>query len=306
MERSYCSGRRHRVVVVRLPTVLSQLSRPARRTLDHQRSPWTSLWRQPVSMAMRMPWPVFFLAMTLIYLAEVLVFALGFQLDPGHVEADGVMGVPDGGIFALQNLFSASFQSARVSSPYTLGLAAGQRMVAILTTAMVTGLFFLRFTQVDSPLRFSRHLCLSGWPDGHLSCRFVTADPSYWLKVTYAMVLFVDEEIEPGVCQRRIHPLPLLNAATPQLHLTAVLSHRLTPESPLLQLGLDAIARASGAVMVLVEGSDEVTGSSLLQVHHYRLEDILRGRTFADLVSADSQGRRRVDFGALDRTVPIG
>jgi inward rectifier potassium channel len=116
----------------------------------------------------------------------------------------------------------------------------------------------------------------------------------------------VDEEVEPGVCQRRIHPLTLLNAATPQLHLTAVLSHRLTPDSPMVQLGLDAIARASGAVMVLVEGSDEVTGSSLLQVHHYRLEDILHGRTFADLVSEDSQGRRRVDFGALDRTRPIG
>ena len=257
-------------------------------------------------MAMRMPWPVFFLAMTLIYLAEVLIFALAFQLDAGHVEADGAMGLPASGIFALQNLFSASFQSARVSSPYTLGLAATQRIVGILTTAMVTGLFFLRFTQVDSPLRFSRQLCLSGWPDGHLSCRFITADPSYWLKVTYSMVLFVDEEVEPGVCQRRIHPLTLLNAATPQLHLTAVLSHRLTPDSPMVQLGLDAIARASGAVMVLVEGSDEVTGSSLLQVHHYRLEDILHGRTFADLVSEDSQGRRRVDFGALDRTRPIG
>jgi inward rectifier potassium channel len=58
--------------------------------------------------------------------------------------------------------------------------------------------------------------------------------------------------------------------------------------------------------MVLVEGSDPVTESSLLQVDHDRLEDILRGRTFADLVSEDSQGRRRVDFGALDRTRPIG
>jgi len=290
---------------VRLSTVLNQLSRPARRTLDHQRSPWTSLWRQPVSMAMRMPWPVFFLAMTLIYLAEVLIFALAFQLDAGHVEADGAMGLPASGIFALQNLFSASFQSARVNSPYTLGQAAGQRIVGILTTAMVTGLFFLRFTQVDSPLRFSRQLCLSCWPGGHLSCRFVTADPSYWLKVSYTMALLVDEELEPGLWQRRVHPLPLLNPSTPQLHVTAVLTHPLTPESPLVQLGLDAIARASGALMVLVEGSDEVTGSSLLQVHHYRIEDILQGRTFADLVSIDSRGRRLVTLEALDRTVPI-
>jgi hypothetical protein len=36
------------------------------------------------------------------------------------------------------------------------------------------------------------------------------------------------------------------------------------------------------------------------------LEDILRGRTCADLVSEDSQARRRVAIAALDRTRPIG
>jgi hypothetical protein len=57
--------------------------------------------------------------------------------------------------------------------------------------------------------------------------------------------------------------------------------------------------------MVLVEGSDEVTGSSLLQVHHYRMEDIVEGHRFADLVSIDSRGRRLVNLEALHRTVPI-
>lgn len=88
-----------------------------------------------------------------------------------------------------------------------------QRIAGLLTNAMVTGLFFLRFTKVDAPLRFSRNLCLSCSPGGHLSCRFVTGDPTYWLRVSYSMVLSLDEEIEPGVVQRRLHSLPLL-----QLH----------------------------------------------------------------------------------------
>ena len=256
-------------------------------------------------MAMRMPWPLFFMAMTGIYLVEVLVFALAFQLDHRHLEGGGAMGIPVSLVFALQNLFSASFQSVEVTSPYSLGLAGGQRIVGLLTNAMVTGLFFLRFTQVDAPLRFSRHLCLSSWPDGHRSCRFVTRDPSYWLKVSYAMVLFLDEEVEPGVWQRRVHPLALLNTTTPQLHVTAVLSHRLTPASPLVQLGLAAIRAAGGALMVLVEGTDEVTGSPLLQIHHYRIEDILEGQRFTDLVSIEGSGRRLVDLDALDRTQPL-
>lgn len=256
-------------------------------------------------MAMRMPWPLFFLAMAGLYVAEVLVFSLAFQMDRSHLEGGGAMGISPSLVFSLQNLFSASFQAARVTSPYSLGVAALQRIVGILTNAMVTGLFFLRFTQVDAPLRFSRHLCQSSWPDGHLSCRFVTGDPTYWLKVSYSMVLFLDEEIEPGIVQRRVHSLPLLNATTPQLHVTAVLSHPLTPDSPLVQHGLEGIRRASGALMVMVEGTDEVTGSPLLQIHHYRMDDILEGQVFADLVTEDATGRRHVDLDGLNRTRPI-
>jgi inward rectifier potassium channel len=288
-----------------LQSILRSISGRHRLALGHQRTPWTSLWRQPVSMAMRMPWPLFFLAMAGLYIVEVLIFAVVFQLDRSHLESDGVMGLSPSVVFSLQNLFSASFQTVRVASAYSLGVAALQRIIGILTNAMVTGLFFLRFTQVDAPLRFSRHLCLSSWPDGHLSCRFVTWDATYWLKVAYSMVLFLDEVIEPGIVQRRVHSLPLLNATTPQLHVTAVLSHPLTPESPLVQHGLEGIRRASGALMVMVEGTDEVTGSPLLQVHHYRINDIRQGQVFADLVSEDATGRRQVDLDGLNRTRPM-
>jgi hypothetical protein len=108
---------------------------------------------------------------------------------------------------------------------------------------MVTGLLLLRFTKGDATLRFSSNLCLSFSPGGHLSCRFVTGDHTYWLRVTSSMVLFMDEEIEPGVVQRRLHSLPLLNSSTPQLHGTAVLSHVLSAESPLVRFGLEAIQR---------------------------------------------------------------
>lgn len=184
-------------------------------SLGYQQSPWQRLWRQPVSMVMRMPWPLFFLAMTGVFLAELVVFTLAFQLDAGHLEAMGAMGLPASLVFALQNQFGASFRAAELTSGYLLAVAGLERLVALFTNAMVTGLFFLRFTRVDAPLTFSRALCLSSWSGGHLSCRFVTRDPSHWLKVSYGMFLFRDEEIEPGVVQRRVETLPVLNGQTP-------------------------------------------------------------------------------------------
>lgn len=90
----------------------------------------------------------------------------------------------------------------------------------------------------------------------------------------------MDEEIEPGVVQRRLHSLPLLNSSTLQLNVTAGLSHVLSGESPLVRFGLEAIQRASGAS--------------------------LEGQVFADLVSEDANGLRRVNLDALRSTRAIG
>jgi hypothetical protein len=178
------------------------------------------------------------------------------------------MGLSSSVVFSLQNLFSASFQPAKVTSIYILDLSALQRIADLLTNAMATGLFFLRFTKVDAPHRFSRNLCLRFSPGGHLSCRFVTGTPTYWLRVSYSMVLFLVVAMEPGVVHRHLHSLALLISSTPQLHVTAVFSLPLSLESIFVRHGMEAIRRASGAILVLVEGTDEVTGSPLLQSHH--------------------------------------
>jgi hypothetical protein len=55
----------------------------------------------------------------------------------------------------------------------------------------------------------------------------------------------------------------------------------------------------------MVEGTDEITGSPLLQVQHYGLDDLRFDHAFADLVREDAAGRRSVDPAALDRLVPL-
>ena len=59
---------------------------------DHQHTPWLELWRQPLAMLIRMPWPVFVIAMALIYVLEVLLFALVLQTDHRSL-----MGTPPSG-----------------------------------------------------------------------------------------------------------------------------------------------------------------------------------------------------------------
>jgi hypothetical protein len=175
----------------------------------------------------------------------------------------------------------------------------------LITLSTLTAVVFSRLSSNEAPLVFSRHLCVSSLDRGHLFCRFVTADPSQWLNVSYTLSLIYDDEPEPGLWQRRVVPLATLNSGTPQLSQTATLSHGLDESSPIAQIGLDGLIRRNAVIVPLVEGVDEVTGSGLLQTHLYSVKDILVGYRFADLVSAGKDGRRRVNIQMLNSVHPI-
>ncbi len=271
----------------------------------NQRTPWFLLLREPVAAMVRMPWWLFVLVMGLIYVGEILFFALLLWPDSHHLTGMVPMGINRTVAFSFQNFLSASFGSISVDSPYTHFVAVTELIAGLVTTSSVTAIIFLKLSSNETPLIFSNKICISNLDNGHLFCRFVTADPSSWLNVNYSLTLILDEEIEPGLWQRRLHPLTLLNAGTPQLSQTATLTHPITPSSPLHALGLDGLSQRHAVLMPLVEGVDEVTGAGLLQTHLYRFNDLHVGERFADLVSTGASGKPRVNLKRLNHTVAV-
>jgi hypothetical protein len=267
---------------------------------DHQHTPWYELWRQPLAMLIRMPWWLFFPVMILIYLAVILAFAIVLSFDRRHLLGEAPMGIPRPLVFASESFFANGFSSVTPDSLFTYAIGVLSLIAGLITLSTLTAIVFARLSSNETPLRFSRHLCISSMDNGHLFCRFVTADPSQWLNVSYGLSLIYDDQVEPELWQRRIVPLELLNSVTPQLSQTATLTHPLTASSPIVRYGLNELARRNAVIMPLVEGVDESTGSGLLQTYLYKAGDIQLGRRFADLVSADHSGQRRINLRRLN------
>jgi hypothetical protein len=116
--------------------------------------------------------------------------------------------------------------------------------------------------------------------------------------------LIFDDELEPGLWQRRIVPLVTLNTGTPQLSQAATLTHELDESSPIIRMGLDGLLQRNAVIMPLVEGIDETTGSGLVQTHLYSTKDIMLGYRYGGLVSTDKKGQRRVNMQKLNNIVP--
>jgi inward rectifier potassium channel len=255
-------------------------------------------------MVVRMPWPLFLLTMVALFLLEMSLFGLLFQLDATGIGGAESIHLPKAMVYSLQTLLGASFGSFTPTSTYVLSLSALECLAGILTAAVTTALFLVRLLQTEAPLIFSKQLCLSSLPNGNLFCRFVTHDPSSWLNVRYSLSLFLDVELEADIWQRKILQLQLLNPETPQLSLTATITHPIDEESPFRRYSMEQLRRGKALLVYLVEGTDEITGSPLLQIQSYGCDDISIDRKFTDLVGVGRKGERRVFFERLDQITP--
>lgn len=272
---------------------------------DHQRTPWHELWRQPLAAMIRMPWWLFFATMVGIYISEILIFGLILGLDAKHIIGDPPMGIPKAFAFAIEAFLNTGLNGLAPDSRFTYSVAVLDLITGLITLSTLTAVVFSRLSSNEMPLIFSRHLCVSSLNNGHLFCRFVTNDRSQWLNVNYTLSLIYDDEPEPGLWQRRIVPLEMLNTGTPQLSQTATLTHNLNTSSPINDIGMDGLIQRNAVIMSMVEGIDETTGSGLVQTHLYSIKDIMLGYRFGDLVSSDKNGRRRINIQRLNNVMPI-
>lgn len=252
-----------------------------------------------------MPWPLFFVAMGLIYLAELLLFSTILWPDRQHLMGEPPMGLPRTFVFAASAFFANSFNQITPDSLFTYGVGMVDMISGLITLSTVTAVVFARLSRNEAPLRFSRSICLSSMEDGgHLACRFITRDPSQWLNVSYSLSLIFDDEIEAGVWQRRVVPLELINTGTPQLSQTATLIHSLSAASPFRRLSLEELRQRHAVIIPLVQGIDENTGNVLLQTHLYRMDDLQLQHRFCELISTDATGVRQVHLDRLNGLVP--
>lgn len=67
----------------------------------------------------------------------------------------------------------------------------------------------------------------------------------------------------------------------------------------------EAMRECDMELIVLLEGTDELTSATFQARWSYKAEEILWNRRFVDMVSKDNRGKFVVDFSRISSTVPV-
>ncbi len=182
-----------------------------------------------------------------------------------------------------------------------------ESLVGILITAMVTGLFFAKFSRPNAKVLFSRVAVVADM-DGErfLMIRMANARSTAIVEATAHLTMTSDETLGNGQRFRRVHDLHLRRTTSPVFALSWTIFHVIDDRSPLHGLGPEGLRGRLSNFVVTFTGIDDSLAAAVHTRASYGFEDIRWDEQFVDILVDDEHGRRYLDFSHFHDTTPVG
>ena len=241
-------------------------------------------------------WRAFFAWVTVAYFATNALFALAYVAVPGSVA--NVDGFVDSFFFSVETFATIGYGVMAPQTRYAHAVVTIEALGGILATATITGVTFARLARPTSKVIFSEKAVIAkrnGVP--HLQFRMANWRRNQIAEAQLHVMVLLTETTREGETLRRPTSLRLMRDKNPMFLLTWTAMHPIDEDSPFY--GPDAFEklRAMGAELFLsLTGLDETLGQTIHTRYRYRLEDIVHGARFSDILRTSDDGVRIVDF----------
>jgi len=263
------------------------------------------LWRDRYHTMLTMPWSLFFLCMSVIYLAANTLFAVGYLLGENAIANAQPGSFADAFFFSVQTMASIGYGAMYPQTLYATLLVTIESLVGLMGIAMVTGLTFARFSRPTTRVMFSNVAVISPYDQvPTLMFRAANQRRNRIIEAQLSMTLVWNEISHEGHAMRRFYDLPLVRSQTPVFALTWTVMHPITPDSPLYGKTNQDLCYADTELVITLTGLDETLSQTVHARHSYGPNDILRNMIFVDLFTHLPDGRFAIDYDRFHQVRP--
>ena len=257
-------------------------------------------------LALSATWPRFLGALSVVYLAVNVAFALLFLA----CGADALVGVAPrqmGGDFWRAFFFSVeTFATIGYGEIAPVGVPAHlimvlESLVALVMQALATGMVFARFARPTAALRFSREMVIAPFRGGRaLMFRLVNSRPNEILDLNIRVIVSSLDGTTVGM-GRHFDRLTLDRHQVEFLPLSWTLVHPITESSPLWGMDEATMRAREVEFLIIAAGLDDTFQQQVHTRTSYRCEEVVWGARFQNMfVPPGPDGRMAVDVRQLD------
>lgn len=204
--------------------------------------------------------------------------------------------------FSVQTLATIGYGYWSPASQFAHALVTIEAIVGIVLTAIMAGLFFTKFSRPGAKIEFTEKMLLQdfeGKPT--LSFRIINIRKNQLVDSSVHVNLLLDTVTKEGLEMRRFLDLKLVRSRVPVFSMSMSLMHVIDEESPLRPILSGE--KLKGEIIVTVVGTDSTFGQTVHATQLYRLNEIVTGKRWADMVTVMPDNTRIIDYGEFDHLI---
>jgi len=225
-------------------------------------------------------WPKFFAIVASIYLMTNLSFGVLYFIS-------GVSSSFTHCFFlSVQNMNAVDFDKVHSQGIGVYILMTIQAFLGLLTLAVITGLFYARFSRATARIIFSNKAII-GPHNGKLCFSFRIANErlNQIAEAHMALHLTKNEITLEGEHTRKFHDMKLERDHSPLFALSWTVRHYIDEKSPLSGMDENKMKETQMGILASLTGIDETFSQPIIARHSYSQEDIVYNRRFKDIIT---------------------
>ena len=239
-----------------------------------------------------------------MFIGTNLVFATVLWV--AHANVSNVHGYLDYFWFSVQSLATIGYGVLAPEDTLSNTVVTIESFLGFAFTALTTGVFFSRFSTPSARVMFSNVAVIGDYAGERvLMFRLANARTTAIVEASVHVYLTRDELLANGERTRRIYELPLRTPVQPSFALSWTVLHVIDETSPLQGVKPGDIKPNQGNIIVTFQGIDDRLAATVHTRFTYVAEDLLFDRRFVDIIKADPDGTRYLDFGPFHDTEPL-
>ncbi len=235
-----------------------------------------------------------------------LIFALGYFFCKG---VDGTSSLQSefarAFFFSVETLGTIGYGTLYPTNLSAHILVTAESITGILSTALITGVIFAKFSRIRVRVIFAKYAVISmvdGVPT--LMIRVANERGDHIADAQISLTLLRVGQTKEGHGLARMLDLKLIRDRSPIFTRTWLVMHKIDETSPLFGWGPDDLRDAFGEVVVSFTGVDHVSAQAIHAVDSYLDDEILWGARYVDIMHMNAAGRGRLDMGKFHLTEP--
>jgi inward rectifier potassium channel len=245
-------------------------------------------------------WPALIGIIASAFIIANLVFAIGYYFD-GGVENARYRSFADMFFFSVQTMATIGYGKMVPITLFSNLLVSIEALTGLVALALMTGLVFAKFSRPTARVRFGRYMVV-GPRDGttSLMIRMANMRANRIVEANIHVVFARQETTVEGESIRRFYDLTMTRNRSAMFAFSWTAVHRIVEGSPLFGATHDSLAKCQPEIVVSITGLDETFSQTIHARHTYKLDEIVWGARFADVLTLDPDGSRSIDYTRFD------